>query len=241
MADATPTALAPLTGLAALLALLAGRAAPLAPLRGVTALLAPPLCWSCRGRARAREPLCLACRGSLRPLGAPPSELAGVRSWAAVAYEGAARDLVRALKYRGAVAVADTMAAQIVARAPAELLRGGVLVPVPLHPARRRRRGFNQAELLARAIGRRGGLPAATCLRRVGPERGTQVGRGRDERLESLRGQIRPITDDARPTVAVLVDDVATTGATLAACAAALHAHGTGHVVALTYARTLGR
>src|SRR5215207_2318743 len=78
-------------------------------------MLVPPLCWGCGGVARRREPLCGGCRGLLRRLATDPVLLCGVRVWAPVAYSGPARDLVRALKFRGATAVADTMAAQIAA------------------------------------------------------------------------------------------------------------------------------
>ncbi len=101
----------------------------------------------------------------MRRPGPEPVVLSGLSVWAPVAYEGPARDLVRALKFRGATGVADFMAAQIVANAPAGLLEG-TLVPVPLHPRRLRSRGYNQAaalaaELAARACAERRGLPGA--------------------------------------------------------------------------------
>ena len=80
-------------------------------------LLAPPLCWTCGEPAARRSALCLACRGLLRFLGDRPVRLAGVRVWAAVAYEGPARDLVRALKFRGAARVGEAMASLVVANA----------------------------------------------------------------------------------------------------------------------------
>ena len=207
-------------------------------LAAVGSLLAPPLCWGCRGSARTGEPLCLACRTSLRPLGPLPVALAGVETWAPFAYEGVARELVRALKYRGATRIADAMAAQVVARAPPELLGPSALVPVPLHPARARRRGFDQAALLAQAVGRRVARPVAACLVRGGRP-AAQVGRDRRDRLAGVAGNVW--ASDRAPLHATLVDDVATTGATLAACAAALRAAGAGEVKALAYARTLGR
>ena len=133
-------------------------------------MLAPPLCWACGGPARRREPLCLPCRGLLRRLSQAPVQLGGISAWAPVGYEGPARALVRALKFRGAVALADAMAAQIVASAPPGLLaRESALVPVPLHPRRRRRRGFNQAQVLAAALSGRAGLTLSDCLERDGP------------------------------------------------------------------------
>ena len=163
--------------------------------------------------------------------------LSGVRVWAPVAYEGPGRELVRALKFHGALSVAGEMAAIVVASAPDELLRG-VLVPVPLPPARQRRRGFNQAAALAEAVARRTGLAAADCLRRrsAGP---AQVGRGRPARLAGPGGSIEP--RGAVPRRALIVDDVVTTGATLAACAAALRQAGATEVAAVVFARTPGR
>jgi ComF family protein len=163
-----------------------------------------------------------------------------VELFAPLAYEGPARAMVRALKFRGATLAADAMAAQIVAGAPASALDRGVLVPVPLHPARLRRRGFNQAERLATAVGRRTGLPVVDCLGRGGPTR-TQMGRDRAERLSAVHGTVRLDPNAAAPRRAILVDDVVTTGATLAACAAALRAAGAREVTAVAYARTPGR
>jgi predicted amidophosphoribosyltransferase len=163
--------------------------------------------------------------------------VAGVRTWAPVAYEGPARDLVRALKFRGALSLAREMAAIAVASAPAGLLRG-VLVPVPLHPVRLRRRGFNQAAVLAAEIARRTDLGRSDCLRRrgAGPP---QVGRTRTARLTGPAGSIEPC--GRAPPVALIVDDVVTTGATLAACAAALREAGAKEVAAIAFARTPGR
>jgi predicted amidophosphoribosyltransferase len=113
-----------------------------------------------------------------------------------------------------------------------------VLVPVPLHPARRRARPFNQAELIAEAVAARVGLPVRDCLARSG-DAGRQVGRGRAERLRGPAGAVRVVA--SVPPNALLVDDVATTGGTLAACAHALRSAGAQHVIAIAFARTAGR
>ena len=78
-------------------------------------LLAPPLCWSCAAAVGAAEQLCHACRRDLCHLGPAPVRLLGLEVWAPVSYEGPARDLVRALKFRGALGAADTMAALMAA------------------------------------------------------------------------------------------------------------------------------
>jgi predicted amidophosphoribosyltransferase len=225
--------------------------------------LAPPLCWGCAAPERRGEPLCVRCRSSLQRLAAEPVVLSGAAVWAPVAYAGPARDLVRALKFRGARGVADAMAAQIAANAPPGLLDAAAprdppraaaaprdpansltqptLVPVPLHPGRLRSRGYNQAAEIARALALRTGLEVADCLVRSGAAT-PQVGRDRAERRAGPAGAMvvrQPCA--AAPAQVLLVDDVVTTGATLAACRAALLAAGSGDVGAVVFARTLGR
>jgi ComF family protein len=211
------------------------------PLARLLSLVAPPLCVCCGSAASLHQPLCRACLGDLRWLSFEQPPGAGVPVWAAVSYEGPARALVRALKFRGAVGLVDAMAAQMAANAPPGLLEGRSLVPVPLHPARRRRRGFNQAEQLAVRLARRAGLALSDCLERsAGGARSSQVGRGREERLRAVEG-IRLRAGAAVPLRVLLVDDVVTTGSTLAACAAALERAGVREVGAVVYARTPGR
>jgi predicted amidophosphoribosyltransferase len=141
---------------------------------------------------------------------------------------------VHALKFRGALGVADVMAAQIAANAPAGLLDAATLVPVPAPVARRRARGFDHAARLAAALGERTSRPVAACLRRAGPGP-RQLGARRAQRLAA--GRVAVVARGVVPPVVALVDDVETTGATLAACAAALRAAGARRVVAVTYAR----
>src|SRR3954467_5363697 len=159
------------------------------PLHHLLALVAPPLSASSRSTCRVHDPLCTGCRAQLRWLGWDQPAAAGVAVWAAVSYEGAARALVRTLKFGGAVRLVDAMAAQMAANARPGLLEGVTLVPVPLHRARRRRRGFNQAEELAGALSTRCGLAVSDCLERpTATARASQVGRTRADRLATLAG-----------------------------------------------------
>ena len=136
---------------------------------------------------------------------------------------GAAR--VRSLKYgrrTGSVTViADAMAA---VAPPAD-----VVTWVPASRRRRRRRGFDQSELLARAVARRLGLPVRRLLRRLDDR--PQTARDRDGRRHgpALRAAGRPPTGSR----VLLLDDVATTGASLAAAAATVAANGASSVVAV--------
>jgi len=217
----------------------------------LVALLAPPACAACRAPVGpAGELLCASCRAGLPWLRCPrcprcalpapcrrcpAARAAFERSWAPLAYDGVARDLVAALKFRGALPLCALMAAQIVATAPPGLL-AGPLVPVPLHPRRRRERGFDQARRLAAALGARSGHPVSACLARRGSA-SRQLGAGRAARLAAGRIDIRAVAPP--PRVATLVDDVHTTGATLDACARTLIAAGGERVHAVTWARTL--
>ena len=210
-------------------------------------LLAPPLCWGCSGPARRGDALCRGCRARLHRLAAEPVWLRGVRVWAPVAYSGPARDLVGALKFRAAMGVADTIAAQIAANAPPELVPASRWCPSRYTRRRLRSRGYNQAAAIAEALGRRTGLDVADCLVRTGPA-ATQVGRHRAERRAGPAGAIRAAGSAAAggrpagvPARVLLVDDVVTTGATLAACRDALRAAGASEIDAVVFARTLGR
>lgn len=206
----------------------------------LTTLLAPPLCAACGAHAGASEPLCGSCRAGLRWLGRGAIAPGPPPAWAPLAYEGSAGALVRALKFRGAWRAADAMAAQMAANAPAGWFRGVALVPVPLDRARRRRRGYNQAEQLSRALGTRAGLRVHDCLQRVG-SRAPQVGRDRSQRLVAMTGAVRVHASAEVPPRCVVVDDVTTTGATFAACAEALASAGASCVRAAAYARAEGR
>src|SRR3954466_1489196 len=165
--------------------------------------VATPLCAGCGAAAGRVEPLCAECRRRLRWLPRGAVALGTLATWAPVAYEGPAQGLVRALKFRGATGTADAMAAQVAARAPSEWLAGSrVLVPVPLHPARARSRGYNQAAVGAQALARRPALELADCLERSGP-RTTQVGRARAGRLTGIAGSVR--VETSAPPSAILV------------------------------------
>jgi ComF family protein len=111
------------------------------------------------------------------------------------------------------------------------------LVPVPLHPARQREREFNQAEVLARLVGRRTGKPVSACLRRIRYTT-TQTRLDRHARMENLRGAF---TVRHSPAVTdrhlLLIDDVLTTGSTVEECSRILLEAGAASVRVLTAAR----
>ena len=196
----------------------------------VIGLLAPPRCGACAAVCPPRAVLCGGCEADLRELRPRTVTAPGVdAAWAAAPYDGIARELVVGLKFGRRLSLAGPIAEALAAALPPDL--DGALVPVPADPARRRRRGFDAAEEIARALGARLGLEVRFCLRRTSGRR--QVGRPRIERVAEAP-QVRGVGEV--PPRAVLVDDVRTTGATLGACAAGLRAGGAHWVGALTFA-----
>jgi len=153
-------------------------------------------------------------------------------------YEGRMKEIIHALKYERRRSIAAPLG-ELMRMTGARLLNGAdVVVPVPLHPRREYQRGFNQADDLARHLG----LTVVPLLRRVIHTQ-SQIELPKDQRRANVKGafEFRP---DPRslipdPRIVVLVDDVATTGSTLDACARVLKSAGVEEVRALTAARVV--
>jgi ComF family protein len=155
-------------------------------------------------------------------------------------YAGVLREIIHAMKYEGRRSLAQPLAALLRDRHHATLAGAASVVPVPLFPSRRLRRGFNQAADLAALLG----LPVVHALWRVRPT-ATQTGLTAAQRRRNVRGafvlsplvrrRIRARYITGR--IVVLVDDVMTTGATAAACMEVLSAAGAREVRVVTVAR----
>ncbi|HET8622548.1 MAG TPA: double zinc ribbon domain-containing protein [Gemmatimonadales bacterium] len=220
--------------------------------------LLPPECLLCRQPVPLPDHDALACgvcRSRWRPVPAPwchrcghpldgedgcglcaqwPAAIGRVRS--AVLLEDGAREAVHLLKYEGWWRMADSLATPMRTLEP---LTGGVcLIPVPLSAARARERGYNQAERLARALGRITRLSVRAELLARTRHTPTQTTLPPDARRANVAGAFA--ATGVRDIRAVLVDDVFTTGATLLAAAEALAAGGAASVDAVTFARALG-
>ncbi len=197
-------------------------------------------CMGCGARAGfERDWLCEDCRRALasRWIGADQPPRGGAIAGAAYGYSygGPAAGMVRNLKYRGVRLLADpmgrVMASAFEALRPVEI--DGV-VPVPMHPKRRRERGYNHAELLARQVAARLEAPLLDALARTRDTR--QQARLSDaERMRNLENAFA-LTREVKGLSLLLVDDVCTTGSTANACARTLLEGGARAVWLLCYA-----
>jgi ComF family protein len=193
---------------------------------GELPVASPPRCPTCWGLLGDRR--CSACAAVL------VHSLEGVRS--SYRLEDGARELVHHLKYNGLSALAEPMGALMAATLDAWGIRPEVVAPVPLHDARRRARGFNQAALLARSCAETAGLAMRSdALRRTRTTQPQVRARGAGARRENVAGAFAARAGIAGRSV-LLIDDVCTTGATLRACADALRAAGAARVYGLTFA-----
>ena len=220
---------------------------------GLVDLILPPRCggchlpgsWLCdicrRRIRRLEEPLCRRCGAELdsprASCGCKGRLRALARLRSAVAYEGPVESAVHRFKYQGWRKLAAPLAQLLAERLVVEGLAASTVVAVPLHPDRHRQRGFNQADLLARELTRRLDLREPpghlVRIRATAP----QVGNDRLHRWQNVRDAFAWRGPALEGRSLMVVDDVATTGATLEACASALKLAGAGPVIGVTVAR----
>jgi ComF family protein len=162
-----------------------------------------------------------------------PLSVVPIRS--AFLFEGFAREAIHALKYRGGYRTAVPLGRRMAEVWVERRLTSDLIVPVPLHVDREAKRGYNQSALLARELARHVGIPLDECLLFRTRPTASQANLERHERWQNVRDAFSCATDrDLSGVHVTLVDDVATTGATLDACAVALLAQGARRVDAFT-------
>lgn len=204
-------------------------------LRSPEPLQAEFFCTNCRTPFQNGFPLdsegrCGLCRSGLRGFDA---------AYCFGSYEGVLRDLIHLYKYGRVQTLARPLADFAMSAFPRDE-RFDAIVPVPLHWRRRWQRGFNQSELLARAVARRTGIPVLSALLRVrstSVQAGLSNTRRRQNVANAFRVRRRLAGNGLRGRRILLIDDVMTTGSTATACAMALKRGGAARVGLLTVAR----
>jgi len=232
-------------------------------LEAAVSLLYPPVCTLCGGKTRAGEYLCQRCEAKAMRIVAPfcqqcsePFEgaISTVFTCANCAHRtiyfdaavaayrgrGIVRQIIHDFKYGRQIHLRHLVARWLCAAFDDERLRGrefDMIVPVPLHPARQRERGFNQANLLAELLTAQISIPSKPVLKRVRYTT-TQTALDRAERMENLHNAFRLRRNaNVRGLRVLLIDDVLTTGSTLSECARILKRSGAISVHAATAAR----
>jgi ComF family protein len=188
-------------------------------------------CWSAIPPIAGNHPLYEETRARLLASGA----LSGLAAVYVFTHEGPFQSLAHALKYSGFRSI-GTMLGQ---RLGEEMVRRGVtadvIIPMPLHTVRRRERGFNQAEVIARAVSLRIGIPLDVHLLHRVRNTGSQTKLHRHERMKNVEGAFR-VSPDRQAMLekksSLLIDDVITTGATVISAATALREAGAAGIFA---------
>jgi competence protein ComFC len=233
------------------------------PFRGLVSLFYPPFCAVCTGAIEPGETLCTSCVGNAPRIRSPfcakcsqpfAGDITGLFTCAncadrklhfaaavsAYRSRGVVREVIHSFKYNRQIHLRHLLGRWLAESLDDPRLAGrrfNLIVPVPLHAARRRERGFNQAELLGIALHRISRLPMKNVLQRTRYTT-TQTQFDRQERMENLRGAFRlRQRDNVQDLRVLLVDDVLTTGSTLSECASVLRKAGALSVHAATVAR----
>ena len=211
------------------------------PLRALLDLLYPPRCPFCgRILERGEDRMCVLCgQGLPRTDGPGPAPEGCDLCLSPLHYRDGVRRAVHRYKFEGGAARAELFG-ELMARRLSDNRDGAVdlVTWVPLHPKSRKRRGYDQAELLARRTAELCGIPAEATLEKIrvtGTQSQQSTGEDRCANVEEAYRALPGLDLTGRRVV--LVDDVVTTGSTLAQCAACLRSAGAASVAGLTFAR----
>jgi ComF family protein len=237
--------------------------ATLEPLGAVASLFYPPVCASCPANVTSGEYLCPECEDKITRIVPPfcekcsepfsgaitnPFDCANCAhrrlyfdaAVSAFRSRGIVRKIILDFKYKRQIHLRHLVASWLFAALEDHRLRRrefDLIVPVPLHPAKERDRGFNQAALLAGLLSERMSLPMRPVLERI-RHTTTQTAFDRAERMQNLHGAFRLRKNaNVRQLRVLVIDDVLTTGSTLSACARVLRKAGAACIYAATAAR----
>jgi len=191
----------------------------------------PPICKQCGVTVSGDTPLCASCYGK---------NFHFTYNRATFPYDEVIRDMMHEIKFRKKKRVAQGLgelwAASVVKKS---FPQDGILVPVPMHPAKKRERGFNQAEVLCRALSQKFNIPMDELLIRTA-DTPPQAGLHPKLRVENVQGvfSVRPHADIKGSTY-IIIDDIYTTGASLNECAKTIKNSGAKQILCMTFAITV--
>jgi competence protein ComFC len=155
-------------------------------------------------------------------------------------FTGPLRDAIHSLKYQRNLGLGEFFSIPLVQVIRREKWQIDLVTAVPLNEKRQKERGYNQAEVLANPIARRMGISYSTNLIKRIKQTKSQVGLSLVERQNNVADAFLTVSSLVSSKNVLIIDDVATTGSTLDACAKALKDAGTRNVFALTLAKTAG-
>ncbi len=211
-------------------------------IRAVADALFPyiPSCVFCGVEKGVEDYLCKACAEKLEGLKAGVISTAGIGAYSLCSYDGVVKKLVTGYKYNGkkwlSRFMGSSMLKAMIKDTNIKTSDFSFVCNVPLHPKRRRKRGFDQSEELAKIISEISGIPYIPALRRIRNTK-TQTKLTEKQREENIKGAFEKAADVSGR--ALLIDDVLTTGATARECAAVLREAGAKDVYVLTFAKSV--
>lgn len=213
----------------------------MSPLAWMLERLFPPKCVLCRKLlTREETDLCAACRKELPDPVRRTESLSFVSEWTAVCYyEGKARQSLLRYKFSGRRAYAPAYGRLLAARILREFSEEiDWIVYVPVSARRRRKRGYDQSQLLAQAVGRELGIPVVAALEKIRDNPAQSGLKDAARRRANVAGVYRTGKVDLREKRVLLIDDVITTGATVSECARVLRTAGASAVLCAAFAVT---
>lgn len=210
----------------------------------------PPLCFSCGELLESgREHVCASCWSSIKRVREDEvlfnetrekllasGALDDLVSLFVFEKEGAFQKIAHSLKYSGVQALGTELGRRIAAEMLVKRIRADFLVAVPLHKRRLRERGYNQSDLIARGIAEVTGIPVRNDLVRRIRWTSTQTTLSLEERQKNVAEAFECTIQDLHGSAIMVVDDVITTGATIASCGSALKKAGASRIIAVSAA-----
>jgi len=209
-------------------------------LRRLVNFIFPPRCSGCGTLLplSARELICIRCLSDIKAYELPTVEYGHCRLISSALYTGPAKNLIKEMKFRNTRSCAEILA-RVMSDSFIKHSCGfspEIVIPVPLHKSRKNERGYNQSALIAKSVSKLLKIPFSNSLLRRVRNTPSQRGLNPGARIKNVKAAFR--VRGKIPANVLLIDDVATTGATVNECASTLKSSGAVRITALTFAKT---